>query len=361
MNFSDSKQVFATPFAMVLSPSKASSSAAIADLEKLGIPRDAITEYPFPGLNLTLGFDAQADVFASLLRMAFFEDHDAAKEYFAKRPFRVLRMTQNKPVPKADRGLFPVNTWIARQTNITDGTKAHMSVSDMTTALVTLQMAIAQKYGNLLGTNNHVTDLVSGVPVNGFECIAKGNKCLGDCPDTYYPASSGMVKDEMKCEEYPHVPTWCWEKKRATLQDKDDEFIIVIGVNHKATGMAAYSSLVVYDLKLLEGIYSVDDSMLNGTAMQYFTSPKPDYAPYLFAYKFMRKCPVDEVACYSIPSTGDLSVAIENPLLFIERMYDNPVTHVGADPSSIVAARTMHFVGARKTLASNSDVEVQVI
>merc|ERR1740123_2970423 len=137
LNFTDPSNVFSTTIAMVLSPSVPASSAAIAQLKAVGVPADAITEYPFPGQALNLGFGAKADSFMSLMRMAFVEDPDALNTFVSERPFRVLRVTQNSAFDPPD--LFPITPSISRETNITDGTAAGLSLSEMDVALGTLQ------------------------------------------------------------------------------------------------------------------------------------------------------------------------------------------------------------------------------
>lgn len=54
-----------------------------------------------------------------------------------------------------------------------------------------------------------------------------------------------------------------------TLGNDTDEFIIVYGINHVATGKASYSNFAVYGADAWNGKGAITDADFNGTAEEY--------------------------------------------------------------------------------------------
>lgn len=193
--------------------------------------------------------------------------------------------------------------------------------------------------------------MTAGVPISGYECIESGKRCQVDCMDTYYPASMNLLTHELMCEEREVEEDDCSAENRALLTNDDNDFYIVIGVNHAKAGMSSYSSVSVYDYTQASGIKGITDDVLNNTALKFVQETEDPYAPFLYAYKFMRNCSdQDRDWCYDVPISGDLHLPLESPLVFIERSYDNPITHVGPDgygvsgkAKAITNPRVLHF------------------
>jgi hypothetical protein len=110
-----------------------------------------------------------------------------------------------------------------------------------------------------------------------------------------------------------------------------------------------------YDLKVLFGVTAVGDHLLDGSAMQYITSdvsPNLKRAlPYLYVYKFMRQCDSskESASCLSLPwkvtkdDPRQLFIPLTHSIGFAERMYDNPLTHVGPSVDEIVMPLHVHL------------------
>jgi hypothetical protein len=121
------------------------------------------------------------------------------------------------------------------------------------------------------------------------------------------------------------------------------------------------SSLCIrYDLAYLWGVTGVGDTTQLGTADKYVSDENlrndPDLAaalPFLYAYEISRNCSkTKEDGCISIPSsaTADnfrLYIPLSHPIGFAERMYDNPISHVGPSATEIVMPVHLHI--KRKT------------
>ena len=129
-------------------------------------------------------------------------------------------------------------------------------------------------------------------------------------------------------------PTW--------LSDDPRDFLIVVDVQHEATGKASYMNLALYNTPRLMGVAAVTGSDLLSSADRYL-SHHPD-SRYLYAYKFARHCH-DEPYCFAVP-TGLQGVALDTMLNFIERPYLESVTHTGPLASQIVPQQVLHFYPA---------------
>ena len=67
-----------------------------------------------------------------------------------------------------------------------------------------------------------------------------------------------------------------------------------------------------------------------------------DVAKYLYAYMLARNC-TGRKFCYEVQSTGNNKIPLDDNLLLIERMYLNPITHIGSSENEIIKAIVLHF------------------
>jgi hypothetical protein len=212
----------------------------------------------------------------------------------------------------------------------------------------------------------------------GDDCISIGQRCLADCRDTLYPFTLRVYNrdaacsylEEHWCEQhqsshhsctegrYSAKEPLCKSNQRGFLTNNATDTMIVVGVNHKAANMSAYSSLAIYDMEYLWGVTGVGDDTLQDTADRYVSasdlavSPLLEAAlPYLYAYQVKRECPAAEegVGCITIPSSAtpdnyQLFIPISHTIGFAERMYDNPISHVGPSPEEIVMPIHLHII-----------------
>ena len=75
---------------------------------------------------------------------------------------------------------------------------------------------------------------------------------------------------------------------------------------------------------------------------EYYLGEDDLTSKYLFAYMFARNC-TGRKFCYEIPSKGDISIPLDDIVLFVERMYNDPVTHIGADESELINPYITHY------------------
>ncbi|MBF0550444.1 MAG: hypothetical protein HQK60_07905, partial [Deltaproteobacteria bacterium] len=134
----------------------------------------------------------------------------------------------------------------------------------------------------------------------------------------------------------------------------DDEFLIVYGVNHEATGKATYSNFSVYDACKACGVAGENSRTLAGSAIDYFagTSNIPLHVDKLYAWKVARDCK-DDVHCTTVP-TGPCPSAIEkNGQMFIGfRAYVEPATKIGPAYTEIIFDRVIRFSPVRPVITN---------
>jgi hypothetical protein len=215
----------------------------------------------------------------------------------------------------------------------------------------------------LFAPKSATTDFTAGVPDSGYMCLKLGQKCQGDSRDTYYPVSAELVQNALMAgaihSKFWHALGWDPltkqemakyqhdQYKRASLTTDKEDALVVVGVIHSATKASQYSSLSLYDLWRLQGTHAVSDTELVGSADEYLRGTDyEDLAPYLYAMRYTRGHCDGHKFCVDVPVQGELGIPEATPLLFIERMYYDPITHVGIDPSAAVAARIIHMTAA---------------
>jgi hypothetical protein len=124
------------------------------------------------------------------------------------------------------------------------------------------------------------------------------------------------------------------------LSSDPNEFIIVYGVNHVATGKATYSNVVPYGSDGWNGVGAITDLDLKGTAQAYL--PHNPKAKYLYVYKVARDCNGDP-NCFEVSTGGDYGIDLAQPLLIGWRLYLEKVTKTGPSYDEIVYDKAIKF------------------
>jgi hypothetical protein len=299
------KGVVGNPFGqetVVISTADQRLDAALRELlPSSGAPESIINTDVIPPELVRMGLVKKSDDFAMLFRVALFADRAAGEQYMSTPPATILRVTP--PTPTAIDP-FPIKPLRPRGT--------HTSEAWLYPALDELIAAVKARYQSLEVKNRRTLTL----ELVGRTCIERGLLCLGDNPDTLYSTS---------------IPTW--------LSDNPQDFLIVIGINHEATGKTRYTNLGVYHTKRLMGIGAVAEKEFVGSADRYL--PNHPARQYLYAYKFARDCQ-GEPFCLPVP-TGELGVPLDDALNFIARPYLEPPTDTGPLPSQLIAPQVLHF------------------
>ncbi len=282
-----------------------------------GYPENIINLDVLPGEMLNMGLDSQSDTFTFLSRNALPTNKDRFDSYKANPGVRVFRLTPEVPPPAAD--LYPRPTLKPRGTGQTEAW--------LQNGMDELRSAILNHYSSSynateLPTSQWLPETLVGIDLN--------IDVIGESRDTPYLWTG--------TDQTPAPPT------TFILPDDPDEFLIVYGVNHQASGKATYSNFTVYGAKYLNGIASVASPSFEGSADDYI--PGHAQNKYLYAWKVSRRCD-GSTHCLVVPfgpkHYGFGSYADDLYGFVGFRAYLEPATTVGADWSELIYDRVIKF------------------
>ncbi|OGN92376.1 MAG: hypothetical protein A2Z75_04935, partial [Chloroflexi bacterium RBG_13_50_10] len=273
-------------------------SAAVA----AGYPESIINTYVIPSSMVKLGTGPEFDTVVFGQRMALFVDEKAGQEYVnaVSAALRVIPKSQVELDP------FPAPELRVRGTGKTE--------VDLQPALDELRKAILAKYSNL-SANELETDL--WLP-ESYEAVQTETYVAGESRDTVYLRSDTL-----------------------TLGDDPDEFVIVYGVNHAATGKATYANCNFYGEAGWNGVVGIYSTEYAGSAGEFL--PGNPLAKYLYVCKFARNCG-SEKNCVAVP-TGPKAhgVGLDEPAFIGFRAYMEPATKVGPAYAELLYDRVIKF------------------
>ena len=278
-----------------------------AAAQAAGFPVSIINTDVIPPSLVNMGLESDADKFLTILRLAFFQDRQAGLAYMKDIPARVFRLTPKEAAP-----LNPYGVPDLRVRGTGDA-----SEFDLLGALEDLKQAILAKHGSA-----NAKELATSVWLyEGLDAIQRGINVIGENRDTSY----------LRTEEF-------------TLAADPDEFLIVYGVNHAATGKATYSNFSAYGVAGLNGIGAVSNHEFAGTAEEYI--PGNPAAKYLYVWKICRSCDGGP-NCLTVPwGVKAYGLDLDKPGFVAFRAYLEPETKVGPSWSEIVYDRVIKFSGS---------------
>jgi hypothetical protein len=273
-------------------------SAAVA----AGYSESIINTYVIPSSMVKLGIGPEYDTMVFGQRMALFADEKAGQQYVnaITAAIRVI------PKSKGNLDPFPAPDLRVRGTGKTE--------VDLQPALDELRQAILSKYSNL-SANELETSL--WLP-ESYEAVQTETYVAGESRDTVY----------LRCDTL-------------TLGDDADEFAIVYGVNHAATGKATYTNCNFYGEAGWNGVTGIYNTQYVGSAEEYL--PGNPLAKYLYVCKFARNCD-SEKTCVAVP-TGPKAhgVGLDEPAFIGFRAYMEPSTAVGPAYTELLYDRAIKF------------------
>jgi hypothetical protein len=276
-------------------------TAAIASGFSRGIINDDIISTRFVKMGLEQGDDS----FAFIHRIAFFKDSKAGDAYLGKPHGTVLRLTPKNQAKEQKPHSVP---------NLRVRGTGDTSELDLLGDMDKLRQAILKKYqglqANELGTSIWLPE--------GYYAIQKSLDVIGENRDTTY----------LRADQF-------------TLADDPNEFLIVYGVNHAATGKATYSNFGIYGAKLINGVGAVSNHDFTGTAEEYL--PGNPNAKNLYVWKVARRANGNK-QCLEVPfSVGAAGIDLGQEGFIGYRAYLEPGTKVGPFWSEIVLDRAIKF------------------
>lgn len=283
-----------------------------AALVTAGYPHHIINIDVIPSELVKLGIEQSSDSLSFALRIAPDDPDSQALHDYMENPGKLWRVTPNKVTPAYMLDPYPVPQLRVRGTGKTE--------LDLLPAVEDLRLAILAKYL----PNYTPTEIQTMNLMEGYNCIQRNQNCLGDNRDSAYIFNG---------------PTDAF-----TLGD--NEFIIVYGVNHVATGKATYSNFTVTGGALKVGAASIRNEQFPGSA-EYYLSGNRDILK-LYAWKIMRtgNCG-DEPYCIEIKNDCSEGGIPEDQKLGVAcRAYLEKSTSVGMAYSELVLDRVIKFTPA---------------
>ncbi len=267
-----------------------------------GYSESIINTYVVPSSMLKLGTGPEFDTIVFGQRMALFSDEKAGQEY-ANTVTIGIKVTPKSAV-KLDP--FPAPELRVRGTGKTE--------IDLQPALEELRKAILAKHSSLaakeLKTYVWLTE--------SYDAVQTETYVAGESRDTVYLRSDTL-----------------------TLGDDQDEFVIVYGVNHAATGKATYANCNFYGEAAWNGVTGIFSTEYAGSAEPYL--PGNPLSKYLYVCKFARSCGAEKT-CVSVP-TGPKAhgVGMDEPAFIGFRAYMEPATRVGPINTELLYDRVIKF------------------
>ena len=306
---------YSTPAVLIFTPDRGTDARVRAALRRAGYPAAIFNTIVFPAARLNLGDGENADELKVVLRIGMAESADAINNYIqqASTAITVLRVT---PRTQAKTDPFPVPKLRVRGTGSTE--------MDLANTLNQLRQGIMEANPGLFATD------IQARPnwYEGADYIQRWSDPWADSRDAFF-LSAGNVQ--------PFGST-------GEITLADDEFLMVYGPNHVATGKASYMSVNVYASETAKmSIGQVFHDVLTGTAAPYLP-PGDSAAELMYAYKVSRNCG-SEPNCLQlgVDDCPRLTIDSSTILGLIFRTYLEPGTKVGPAMPEILYDRVLKF------------------
>jgi hypothetical protein len=281
----------------------------------------------FPSPMLNMGLENDSDRLSIYIRPALYKDKQAGNDYLNNTHATVFRITPNNTT---ELDPYDVPELKVRGTGKTE--------FDLMDDLEELRIAILDKYNE-----SNATELpTSQWYPNANEGFQRGINIYGPTNDACYLWTANQTLSAHTppfnnvSEDYPFL-----RDSEVILGNDTNEFIIVYGVNHVATGKATYSNVGIFGAEAWNGIGAITDQDFNGTAEEYL--PDNPNAKYLYVYKIARNCEGNP-NCYEVPyGKGAYGIDLDEPLMIAFRVYFENATKTGPSYSEIVYDRAIKF------------------
>lgn len=316
------KKPFNQDVVIVMTPDRGTNARVWEAAKRARFPKYLMNTFAIPSSVVKLGKGDDKDKFVFLQRI-FLPESDADLESYLKDPgATVFYLTLPKATPT------PLDPYPMPEVKVRGTGKAE---TDLMPALDKLEAAILAE-----NSAYQATRYQSGIWLNEWlDGIQRRVNLLGECRDTVY-----LKTDDL------------------TLADNPDEFLMVFGVNHEATGKATYSNFSIYHHEKELGIAGRHSRKLAGSADHYNLGEYKDKAKFLYALKVQRNCGCDidkdpDCRCLSVSKVPVLDtcpfgnscsqIDLGSNLFVAFRAYVEPETGVGPYWYEILWDRVIKF------------------
>jgi hypothetical protein len=292
---------FNQDFILIITADKGTDQRIRSAAVSAGYSEDIINTYVIPSSMVKLGTGPEFDTMVFGHRMSLFADEKAGQAYVNAISAGMVVTPKSQAVDP-----FPAPELRIRGTGKTE--------VDLQPALEDLRKAILAKYSNLAADEFETSVWLP----ESYDAVQRELYVAGESRDTTY----------LRCDTL-------------TLGDNPDEFIIVYGVNHAASGKATYSNCNFYGEAGWNGVAGIHSTEYTGSAQEYL--PGNPLAKYLYVCKFARSCG-PEKTCVEVPTGPEAhGVALDEPAFIAFRAYMEPATRVGPAYSELLYDQVIKF------------------
>jgi len=310
---------FGQPVVILTAADRVIAAAVEAAVLGAGFPADTVNLDIIAPALVHMGLEPGDDYFQFMSRIAVPTDRAALESYISNPGSVILRLTPKEEPVRLDP--FPAPTLRVRGTGTTE--------MSLLPAVDALREAILARYADL-----EAIEVPTSIALpEGYAATQSRINTMGDTRDAAYFSTIEVAawtnpQDSRRAAPFP-------------LGDDPNEFFIVYGVNHEASGKASYANCVFYGLEFLNGVASVDSTTYKGSAEDYL--PGDPMAPYLYAWKVARSANGD-LHCTVLP-TGPMhyGIALDKDVIVFFRAYLEPATAAGPAPNELVFDRVIRF------------------
>ena len=293
---------------IVSTPDQTTAKMVKASAEDAGFPEEIVNTDVIPASLTRLGNRDEADHFVFLHRLMLpvpgYED--AVQAYMDSPPVRAFKITpaDASRTPKP----FPMPKLTPRGTG-----KSEM---DLMPSMERLRAAILAKYAD-----HTARELTTGIWLNeGLDGLQRNVNLLGEIRDTTYLSTETF-----------------------TLDDPDDDFVIVYGLNHDLTKKATYSNFSVYGDELKVGITGKNSPDLYNSACDLI--PDDPNASLFYVYKVALDCGEDPPEkCLKVqPRVPCPLLHLDKGMFIAFRAYLEKKTQTGPVWTELIYDRAIKF------------------
>lgn len=330
---------YSAPMVLIFTPDQGTEARVRSALQKAGYPPTIVNTIVFPTSLVNLGIGQGHDIFMILGRNAKWlngaagEAAGSAYMNSLNNPFNsqvpspvsVFRVTP-KALAAENLNPFPAPALRVRGTGKTE--------MELMGKLDEVRDRVINQYTNM---GYFVAAEYTSAPgsYDGYDFLQQMKRAYLDCRDTIYVGAGA--------DAFPSNTNY-------DIRLTDNEFLVIYGVNHTATGKASYMNLNAYAKPSQLAIGSVFDTDFAQSADAYL--PGDPAASLMFAYKISWQCG-DEPFCLQMSSGECARLQLDGPehatdrtntqLAFATRSYLEQATSIGPAFTEVVYHRMIKF------------------
>lgn len=322
------------PMVLIFTPDQGTEVRVRSALQKAGYPPAIVNTVAFPASILNLGIGQGHDLFMILGRNAKWLNGAAGEA--AGLAYMDSLSTPNSPI-----SVFRVTPKVFSATNLQPFPAPALRVRGTGRTEMDLLGKLDEIRDRIISQYTGMGYVVAGEyasgpgSYDGYDFIQQMKRAYLDCRDTIYVGAGA--------DAFPSNLNY-------EIRLTDDEFLVVYGVNHTATGKASYMNLNAYAKPSELAIGSVFDTDFTHSADAYL--PGDPEASQMFAYKLSWQCngepfclqmSTGECARLQLDGPGHAADRANTQLAFATRSYLEPETNIGPAFTEVVYHRMIKF------------------